>query len=153
MTTYLINCFHFSDNQKPERHNFQLKCKVRLREVQRQAEGICSYKASMLMELTGVNVATFLSYDPNSGSAESMLICSGKGYMEKHLFLEIFRKVANSNCSMLRHHFWLVASSFCHHGAGLRMKNVFIPTVSFFFFFSSFRLFINQCKPQQKTPT
>ena len=92
----------------------------------------------MLMELTGVNVATFLSYDPNSGSAESMLIChcSGKGYMEKDLFLEIFRKVANSNCSMLRHHFWLVASSFCHRGAGLRMKkNVFIPTVSFFFFF------------------
>ena len=111
----------------------------------------------MLMELTGVNVATFLSYDPNSGSAESMLIChcSGKGYMEKDLFLkEIFRKVANSNCSMLRHHFWLVASSFCHRGAGLRMKkNVFIPTVSFFLFFSSFRLFINQCIPQQKTPT
>ena len=93
------------------------------------------------MELTGVTVATFLSYDPNSGSAESMLICSGKGYMEKDLFLEIFRKVANSNCSMLRHHFWLVASSFCHHGAGLRMKkNVFIPTVSFFFQVSDYLL-------------
>lgn len=57
----------------------------------------------MLMELTGVKIATFLNYDPNSGFAESMPIwhCSGKGYMDKDLFLEIFRKVANSNCSML----------------------------------------------------
>lgn len=59
--------------------------------------------ALLPIELMQGKTTTLLNYEPNSGFAESTLTWhhSGKGYVAKDVFLEIFRKVANANCSTL----------------------------------------------------